>query len=94
MIGIGTAAGVIVFALRNCIRKRYRLFSVIYTVVSALVLYVFAQMLYSLANGFVCARDPAVTLAIYLVIEVLLLLFLSDTVSAGKKRRDTVKKTD
>ena len=86
IIGIGTGSLIIVFSVRNLLKKQYRLFSVIYAAVSGVVLYILMRMLTSIATGFVCARDPVVTLIIYLGIDVLLLFFLSDSVLAGKKR--------
>lgn len=94
ILGIGTGMLIIAFSVRNFFKKQYRLFSAIYAVVTGLVLTGLIRMLHNTVTGFACARNPAVTVLIYLGIDVLLMFILSDTVFAGKKPKRTGKSAD
>lgn len=79
----GAAAG---FSLRNIIKKRYRLFSWLYTAVSVVVAVVLARMLAGAFIGFVCSRGPVPTVLIYAGMDALMAFILADTIRSGKRK--------
>lgn len=84
--GIALGGAVAAFSARNIFKKKYLLFSWMYIAVSVVIAVILSVMLRNALTGFVCSRDPVVTVLLYAGIDALMAFLLTDAIFAGRKK--------